>query len=574
MHIQTTGHNSYTYLRRTNEIIAGTEDMADSVWEFEPLHSFSAIPDVEIIILGITEKCNQRCTYCCYSGKYQGHRGHTDKAMSCQDIDSILDFVERETTKRPLHIGFYGGEPMTNYEVLQYAIETADNRWKGDVSFSLSTNATLLTKSSIDRLLRHDVRLDISIDGIGRQHDRQRGKGTFAKVRNALGYIKSNYPDCQNRIKLQMVIPSSLEIEDIAREWNEDAVLKDLKPSSISGIAPDVACHIEEKDYETLKQQYLHLLDIYQRHPEWVVLQAFFDECIAYWKDRPILEVDGRVPMATCMPRNTKLYIDSDLRIGVCEKMTDCNRIGNIHDGINWAAANSLVSRYYAKRAVRCAHCPAVRMCDLCLSAVDFSDGQFDALCHNERVYQRLHMLIFCEMAERGMLPLKQVPRLNAGHCELGEMTSTDIPVLREIVADHATQRFLPELCAIMQTDADIQQVLSTFRTYLQQGEGIMWGIRLGNTLIGFMALMELTTSSPTIFYALHPAHRGNGYMKECLARVFSYAEENGLAQRITTEVYDGNSASIAALMHNGAVIDSRNGNKTTLSRTIKQHIA
>lgn len=547
MHIQTTGHNIYTYLRRMNEIVTNTEDKEDFAWTFEPLHDFSAMPDVEMIIIGITEKCNQRCTYCCYSGKYQGHRVHTDKAMSCQDIDNIFDFVGREIPKRPLHIGFYGGEPMTNYEVLQYAIEAANARWDGDVSFSLSTNATLLTELSIDWLLHHEVRLDVSIDGIGEQHDQQRGKGTFAKVRKALEYIKTHYSDYQDRIKLQMVLSSLVGLEAIAREWNEEAVLKDLKPSSISGIAPNVACQIEEKDYETLKQQYLHLLDIYQQHPEWVVLQAFFDECIAYWKDRPILEADGLVPMATCMPRNTKLYIDSDLLIGVCEKMTDCNRIGNIHDGIDWKAANEIVSRYYTKRESRCAHCPAVRMCDLCLTAMDFTDKQFDSLCHNERVYQQLHMFIFCEMAERGMFPLKHVSVLHTERCKLSEITTADLPVLREIIADEDTQRFMPELCAIMQTDADILQVVTTFQSYLQRGEGILWGIRLDNALIGFIALMELTTS-PTIFYAMHPAHRGKGYMKECLARVVFWLKQKDICSSILTEVYITNIKSLKLL--------------------------
>lgn len=547
MQIQTTRHNIYTYLRRTNEIVINSEDKNGFAWTFEPLRNFSAMPDVEMIIIGITEKCNQRCTYCCYSGKYLGHRAHSDKAMSCQDIDNVLDFAEREILKRPLHIGFYGGEPMTNYEVLQYAIVAANSRWNGDANFSLSTNATLLTESSIDWLLRHEVRLDISIDGIGEQHDQQCGKGTFAKVRKSLEYIKTNYPDYQDRIKLQMVIPSLVGLEVIAREWNEDAILKDMKPSSISGIAPNIACQIEEKDYESLKQQYLYLLDIYQQHPEWVVLQAFFDECIVYWKDRPILEAEGPIPMATCMPRNTKLYIDSDLQIGVCEKMTDCNRIGNIINGIDWKAANEIVSRYYAKRKNRCTHCPAVRMCDLCLTAVDFTDEQFDALCHNERVYQQLHMFVFCEMAERGMLPLKQVPVLYTERCELSEIRNADISILQEIIADEETQRFLPELCSIMRTDADIRQVLSTFQLYLQQGEGILWGIRLGNTIIGFIALMELTTT-PSIFYAMHPRYRRNGYMDECLKETFVYAKNILGCSTITTLVDKRNRISLNLL--------------------------
>ena len=129
-----------------------------------------------------------------------------------------------------------------------------------------------------------------------------------------------------------------------------------------------------------------------------------FEESIADWKERPIIEAGGSVAMATCMPVNTKLYIDASKEIGVCEKMADMYRIGNIAKGIDWPKANSLVRSYYGRRVKRCKNCPAVRMCDMCLTALEYTEEQWNILCHNVQVYARVFMFVFCEMAERGLI--------------------------------------------------------------------------------------------------------------------------------------------------------------------------
>lgn len=84
--------------------------------------------------------------------------------------------------------------------------------------------------------------------------------------------------------------------------------------------------------------------------------------------------------------------------------MADDYRIGTIYDGINWDKANAIVRDYYDKRKYRCAYCPAIRMCDMCLTAIEYDEKQWDILCHNERVYAKAFMWLFCEMAERGLI--------------------------------------------------------------------------------------------------------------------------------------------------------------------------
>ena len=138
---------------------------------------------------------------------------------------------------------------------------------------------------------------------------------------------------------------------------------------------------------------------------------------------------------------------------------------------------------------------------------------------------------------------MKSVPSLHTDRCTLSTVTQSDIPVLRQILDDTETQRFLPELCEEFQTLESLQKFVTSFDKYLAQDEGLLWSIRKDDTLIGFIAIMDIMTN-PTLFYAMHPKHRNNGYMKECLIKVVDYVQEVNHCDRLQTEVYNDNVAS------------------------------
>lgn len=408
MFVETTKHNSYSYLRQTGEIVPGIVADDDYVWTFDPLTPFLTMPDLDMFILGITEQCNLRCTYCCYSGEYANNRSHSTHSMTRSDIDDIFNFISGLSSKRAFRIAFYGGEPLMHYNLVQYAIEKASKLWNGEVTFSITTNATLLTKDKIDWLIAHHIKLEISIDGTAKFHDKCRidsaGNGSYSRMYQALSYIFQEYPDYIPNLQLLMTLPTFDVLPSIAEEWNNDVILKHIAPTHITAVAPNFSKGVFRKEFDLLKVQYLKLLDLYEQHQDWLVLKTFFNECIAYWKDRPIVDAGNSVPMSTCMPRNNKLFIDTNKQIAVCEKISDSFRIGTVDEGVDWNEANEQVKMYYNKRVHRCVHCPAIRMCDLCLTAIEFNEEQWDVLCHNERVYARLYMLMFCEMAERGII--------------------------------------------------------------------------------------------------------------------------------------------------------------------------
>lgn len=408
MEIKTCSGNIYSYNRQTGEIVCGTLNKPRPQWDFAPLSTFNTLPEVDSFILGVTEQCNLRCLYCCYSGKYVNKRTHTSASMTKKDVDNIFNFIDSFTNKRPIKIFLYGGEPLLKYELVQYIVEKGRDLWNDNVKFILSTNGTTLSEERIDWLVANNIVIALSIDGTQAYHDIYRidagGNGSYAKLYEALNYIKTTYPDYIENISLIMTIASLENIVEIAENWHTDPLLHDLSPTIMNSLAPNFNKGVDCADYEEVKTFYIKLLDIYEKHQDWIVLKKLLESCIVYWKERPIFEPTTSVPMATCLPNNTKLYIDTKLQIGVCEKMSDNYRIGNIKDGIDWNAANTIVRDYYLKRIDRCKNCSAIRMCNMCLTEIEHTDDQWDVLCHNEQVYTRVFMYLFCEMAERGLI--------------------------------------------------------------------------------------------------------------------------------------------------------------------------
>ena len=165
---------------------------------------------------------------------------------------------------------------------------------------------------------------------------------------------------------------------------------------------------------------------------------------------------------------------------------------------------------------------------------------------------------------------MKSVPILHTTRCVLSAVTSADIPVLRQILDDADTQRFLPELCEVFQTEESLMQFIVSFDTYLHQDGGLLWGIHKGDTFIGFIAIMDIP-DNPTLFYAMHPDYRNQGLMKESLKAVIDYVRGKNLFDKLQTEVYHQNVISWILLLNLGFHEVEKKGSKFVLGLTINK---
>lgn len=155
----------------------------------------------------LTKECNLQCTYC-YEGKNKQH-----SIMSIEKAKEVTDFIYRqiiieETNHDYVSIDFLGGEPLLNFDVMLYIIETVRS-WELPVPIFMSTttNAVLLTKEKSTCLMSRLDEISVSIDGKEQTHDLHRkfpdGSGSFqsmiANIQELLSYTDKS---CKLRARM------------------------------------------------------------------------------------------------------------------------------------------------------------------------------------------------------------------------------------------------------------------------------------------------------------------------------------------------------------------------------------
>ena len=118
------------------------------------------------LILQVTQNCNLRCKYCVYSGSYV-NRTHSNKRMSFETAKKAVDFYYRHNrNKKNAIIGFYGGEPLLEMDLIKRVVEYSKKLFEGKfIVFNITTNATLLTEDIIHFFNDNNIGLTISLDG-------------------------------------------------------------------------------------------------------------------------------------------------------------------------------------------------------------------------------------------------------------------------------------------------------------------------------------------------------------------------------------------------------------------------
>lgn len=138
--------------------------------------------------LHLTNECNLRCDYC-YLHK-------TKESMSLERGYQSVDAVFRSAVAqsfRQVKLKYAGGESTLEFDLIlqlhDYAREQADKLGMG-LSGVVLSNGIGIGDQQIKSLQTRNIRLSISVDGIGEYHDAQRkfqnGKGSFSLVERSL----------------------------------------------------------------------------------------------------------------------------------------------------------------------------------------------------------------------------------------------------------------------------------------------------------------------------------------------------------------------------------------------------
>jgi uncharacterized protein len=160
-------------------------------------------PDIDVLYLLLTDKCNFACTYCFISGgmPHDYKTSYMSKQTAKKAIDLFAANINSSEDERSRKsIIMYGGEPLLNWSTLSFALDyITDLREKAvlpkKTGIDIITNGSLITSSIAATLKRyHLLNIAVSLDGPEHIHDRCRiyhdGRGTFSDVIRDFGLLK------------------------------------------------------------------------------------------------------------------------------------------------------------------------------------------------------------------------------------------------------------------------------------------------------------------------------------------------------------------------------------------------
>lgn len=402
-----------------------------------------------LLVLGITERCNLDCAYCCFSGKFAGQRTHSQRTIK-YDVakKAISDYLNQKSSNTDdlYRISFYGGEPLLEQKLLVDCVEFAKyyaGCFGKKVRFSITTNGTLLDDAAVDFLLENEFLILISLDGPRESHDRYRvfpnGKGSFETIDGNLKRFVERYPRYEKRgLNFTLAPPLDLEgTEKLLEEMISDFPLSRIAMVNTGLVSQDASLPTTRYGCRTTCPKSETSLESFQEYgPEdrqkLLSLEAECVENLALYgsmearKRNPFSThlVEGRIesyhkrsvqkkapehPMfVPCLPGLTRRFCDVEGNYRVCERVDDSQAflLGNVWDGLDPEKLERVLE--LRRHMGDCANCVSLKTCGLCYARIPNGDGAgngldpaFDQLCRQNREIDKRMFSVYTGIMER-----------------------------------------------------------------------------------------------------------------------------------------------------------------------------
>lgn len=176
-------------------------DKVDELNKYRYLYYSNMFDNQSIhLFIAPTMKCNFNCYYCFESG----NKNHG--LMSDDVVNNLVQHLYKNREKE-IVIHWFGGEPLLGFRQILH-ISRLLNEKKVDFISTLITNGSLLTKSNIVFLEElHLQRIQISLDGIAKDHDRRRtfknGKPSFQLI---IANLRNLMQMTDNKVCIQVTV--------------------------------------------------------------------------------------------------------------------------------------------------------------------------------------------------------------------------------------------------------------------------------------------------------------------------------------------------------------------------------
>jgi|GEM_PF-5597985 len=312
------------------------------------------LPEIAGMNLFLTRKCNLRCSYCFVD---KSHAMDLSSINAAKAIDFIVECGQK--TSRIMHIGYIGGEPLTNWSLFKdITIRLRSSGTPFNIGFT--TNGTLLNPARLEFIKENNLRVVLSFDGdVTAMNDRRlaNGEPSYPKVRQALKLLEEG--------NIPFLVQLTITPHNASSFYNNIRHLLDLGVIRfIFGFALEMEWDNSSANalMDNLAQVFNFYAAIYQEGKD-VTIKYIEDEILSYLFVR-----SGRLRSGpVCEMAREVFAIDVDGTIYPCQALVNYPewRIGHIDTGFD-IPRQALISSVRNDCIDPCSHCNLISFCRKC----------------------------------------------------------------------------------------------------------------------------------------------------------------------------------------------------------------
>lgn len=404
LHFQSTSGNDYFYDNDTGVIFPGAARHTNEQLTNIPLnpnpfgHKSEVTPELltgylidnaqgfRHLILEVTPQCNLRCKYCVYGEHYPNTRSYNGNLMDISTAQRAVDYYMenykkvnyRNPNSTPI-VGFYGGEPLLNFPVIEATVSYINKKYKpvyGDILYSITTNGVLLDDAKQKFFVENNFALIVSLDGNKENHDRNRvfpdGSGSFDRIYANLERFQKNYPAYQ-RFAVSACYDYKTDMFRL-KEFFDRTGLFAVNVSLVDAHNTTYYQSFTQSEQEQFAGVYREFKHIFLEEAKNNTIKknsflfSYVGVYFANFAFRPMIRENrpGFIPYTgACVP-GEKLYITGQGDIHICERINHHFPIGNIESGLDYARIAEIVKEYTRHICQDCGSCPFSRFCSNC----------------------------------------------------------------------------------------------------------------------------------------------------------------------------------------------------------------
>lgn len=173
-----------------------------------------------------SNKCNLNCLHC--------YTNSSPKNNTIIDKESAIRLIDEMSNHQVYSFGIGGGEPL----ILPYLIPMINRISEKGMKASISTNGILINQNTARELASAGLgAAQVSIDGMEKNHDFIRGKGTFNRAIDGIKHLVDNHISVRVGFTVNRINYNDIEnVTQLAKDIGADSVVFfRYMPTSIQG---------------------------------------------------------------------------------------------------------------------------------------------------------------------------------------------------------------------------------------------------------------------------------------------------------------------------------------------------